>query len=82
MRATAIRSTNHPRNDRHRRGRPLGTVVTTAKALAAELGIDQKTLVAWLRVRYPRAAEETLSRAQWQITPEMVAAAHAHFGRF
>ena len=46
--------------------------------LADELGMSAKTLRAWLRLTFPRSAEE--HNTEWHLIGEQVAAARTHFG--
>lgn len=50
----------------------------TPKDLARELGVSSKTIRAWLRIEYPRAAEHGLA---WHLDQDQAAAVRARFQR-
>jgi hypothetical protein len=50
----------------------------TPVELARDLNMSPKVLRSWLRRTFPRSAVEHFQR--WELTPEMVLAAKAHFG--
>jgi len=51
----------------------------TAPEVAAALGIDARTLRAWLRETYQRADDD--HGARWYLTRDMVEAAQGQFDR-
>jgi DNA-binding transcriptional ArsR family regulator len=66
-------------DDHGDRDAPPGEVPTRPDSLAAELGIDAKTLRQWLRDTFPRTPQE--KNTDWKLGPRQVAAARARWGR-